>query len=83
MPDQSNAPAERPVKLQVNTSGAWKDVAFFDASDVAVTDQVTDGAAQVGEATKTPFRIATRDGLQTVLFHFIPGDGWKEAHRRG
>lgn len=40
----------RPVKLQVNTSGAWKDVAYFDAGDKVVSDQVMAGAEQIAAA---------------------------------
>ena len=68
----------RPVRLQVNNSGAWKDVVRFDAGDTGATDKVTDAVEMLGPVDpKVTWRIATDDGLQTVLFHYSASSGWK------
>lgn len=67
----------KPVKLQINTSGAWKDVVTFDAADDFVGDQVTEGAAQIGRATATRFRIVMTGQHAEVLTRFDPVTGWK------
>ncbi|MBX3660709.1 MAG: hypothetical protein KF740_19920 [Ramlibacter sp.] len=69
--------AIKPVKLQVNTSGAWKDVVTFDAADDAVGDQVIEGAAQIGRATAFRFRVVMTGPFSEVLMHFDPVAGWK------
>jgi hypothetical protein len=74
----AKAVTAKPVKLQVNTSGAWKDVAFFDAGNGEVGDQVVQGAEAISRATSTPFRVVMHDGLQSVLMHCDPVKGWEK-----
>jgi hypothetical protein len=73
----------KPVKLQVNTSGAWKDIVRFDADDTRRTDQVTDAADELGlvGAGAITFRIVSDEPLPCVLFNWTHGPGWKEAGR--
>lgn len=82
MPKRSNAKAapakERPVKLQVNTSGAWKDVLFFDAGNDEKTGQVLHGVDILGPVGSSSFRLAMRDAEQTVLMHWSAGKGWEQ-----
>lgn len=60
----------RPVQLQVNLAGAWKTVLHFDAGDAVAAERVQQGALMLHEAIpNASFRIATRDGHQTVLRH--------------
>lgn len=72
----------KPVKLQINTSGTWRDVVSFDAANDAVGDQVMDGAAELGKATNSRFRVVMKGSLaeplaHEVLVHFDPAQGWK------
>jgi hypothetical protein len=70
----------KPVKLQVNTAGAWKDVVSFDAADAAAADHVMQGAAMVGAgAQKAKFRVVMADSLQTALTHWTLEKGWVDA----
>jgi hypothetical protein len=71
--------AIKPVKLQVNTSGAWRDVIGFDAgSDVECTE-VMRAAETLGRISKAKFRVVIKDSLQTPLLHWTPEAGWKEV----
>lgn len=76
-------PAERqkPAKLQVNTSGAWKDVVRFDGDDVAETDKVTDAAEALGQvgAGAITFRLVSDEALPRVLFRWAYPAGWREV----
>lgn len=68
----------KPVKLQVNNSGAWKDVVRFDAGDHVASSEVMEAAATLGRiADRTTWRICTDDGLQSVLMHWSVKHGWK------
>lgn len=68
----------RPVKLQVNTSGAWKDVLFFDAGDDEKTGRVLQGIDTLGPAGTSAFRLVMHDALQSVLMHWSVGKGWEQ-----
>jgi hypothetical protein len=68
----------KPVKLQVNTSGAWKDVIRFDAANDVESCEVMGAAETLGRVSKAKFRITTDDGLQQALKHWAPDTGWKD-----
>ncbi|CAM8627493.1 hypothetical protein MCEMSHM24_02727 [Comamonadaceae bacterium] len=71
---------EKPVKLQVNTAGAWKDVVSFDAADAAAADHVMQGAALIcAGAQQAKFRVVIADSLQTALSHWTLEKGWVDA----
>jgi hypothetical protein len=74
-----SADSKKPAKLQVNTSGAWKDVVRFDAADVAATDRVTDAAEALGQvgAGAITFRLVSDEALPRVLFRWTHAAGWK------
>lgn len=58
----------RPVQLQVNTSGAWKTVARFDAGDEHAVTEAQTGALYLYSADRrTMWRIATVDRHPVVL----------------
>jgi len=72
----------RPCKLQINTSGAWRDVLRFDL------DEVDAEALQVAAANliiiadpdgRTSLRIATADAFQRALIRWDAAKGWAEA----
>jgi len=70
MPNQ----AKKPVKLQINNSGAWKDVVFFDADDDDRSLQIMMAAARlygvVNEGLEKPqlaMRIVTAEAVPVPL----------------
>lgn len=67
------------VKLDVNTSGAWKNVLLFDASDEQTNQSVMDAAAALGRIAKCKFRIAVTDAVSTPLMYWTEREGWREA----
>lgn len=67
----------KPVKLQVNDSGSWRNVIRFDAANDQVAAQVMEAAAMLGHACeRTTFRIAIDDSLSTVLMHWSREKCW-------
>lgn len=76
----------KPCKLQMNNSGAWKDITHFDAADEERTDDLMNAAAQladvVNDAAKKPqltLRVVTADALPAVLMHYKGREqGWRD-----
>lgn len=63
---------QKPVTLQINTAGAWRNVVRFNAADAAATDQILDAAAT----------IATHaDGVPSIRVVVIEG-GYPEPLAR-
>jgi hypothetical protein len=69
----------RPCKLQINSTGAWRDVLRFDI------DLIDHEAMQIAAAnlvlladpdSRTTLRIVIADALQTVLVHWDAKKGW-------
>ncbi|KLN57647.1 hypothetical protein [Variovorax paradoxus] len=71
----------RPVKLQINNSGAWKDIAHFDAGNDVACMHVLDAAKTLGEidAQRVQYRVVTEDALPEVLMTWSKDDGWKDV----
>lgn len=72
----------RPCKLQINSSGAWRDVLRFDIDSVDVE------ALQVAAVNlvlladpkgNTTLRISTADAFQTALIRWDSKRGWADA----
>lgn len=75
--DQVNPNRARPVKLQVNTSGAWRDVIGFDAGKDVECSEVMGAAETLGRVSAgAKFRIVVTDTHQTPLMHWTPAAGW-------
>lgn len=71
--------AAKPCVLQVNNSGAWKNVLRFDAANTDQVSKVEQGAELLHEACpRITFRMATDDGTQTVLFRLSEGQ-WSKS----
>lgn len=76
----------KPCKLQLNNSGAWKNLATFDAEDDERADDLMNAAAQladvVNEGAKKPqltLRVIADDGTDDVLMHYRGRDqGWRD-----
>lgn len=66
----------RPVNLQVNNSGAWKNVISWNAADQQKTIDAQAAAIVLQFVNpRTTFRIVT-EGTQDVLTHLAKGE-WK------
>jgi hypothetical protein len=69
--------AKKPVKLQVNNSGAWTDVLRFDAADELACSEVMEAAAALGRLGGGTWRVCMADSLQQVLLHWTAAKGWE------
>jgi len=77
----------KPVKLQLNNSGAWKDIVRFDAADEDRTDAIMNAGAQLADAAneglKKPqftLRIVTDEPYPAVLMRYEGFEGgWRDA----
>lgn len=69
----------RPVKLQINNSGAWRDMFRFDLDSVDA-EAVQTAAVQLVEAVdhtgRTSLRICIANAEQTRLIHWNAEKGW-------
>jgi hypothetical protein len=73
--------AFNPVKLQINTAGAWRDVIEFDAGNDEESREVMHLAARLGLIAKATFRVVIPNAKQprspTVLTRWSPEAGWE------
>lgn len=73
------APPAKPVKLQINTTGAWRNVIDFDAYKPRQSSAaMKHGAALAGIAGGT-CRVVLADGTQAALAHWTPEAGWIDS----
>lgn len=75
-------PSPRMVKLQINNSGAWRDVVHFDidAQDAeAIQVAAVNLVVLADPAGRSSLRIATADALQTALVRWDAKKGWVDA----
>lgn len=69
----------KPVTLQVNTTGAWRNIIGFDAADAQASDSAMQAAELLGQAcTGAKFRIVLADGTQTCLLSWTAEGGWRQ-----
>lgn len=79
--NQLNPNRARPVKLQVNTSGAWRDVIRFDASKEVESAEVMGAAETLGRISRCAFRVVVADEggrSPLVLTVWAVDTGWKD-----
>jgi hypothetical protein len=75
----------KPCKLQMNNSGAWKDITRFDAADEEHADDLMNAAAQLADAVndgakkaRLTLRIVTDEALPDVLMRYDSREtGWR------
>ena len=69
------------LKLQVNTSGAWRNVIDFPRDDDLACAHVLTAAPLLAAAAGpgATLRICSADGLQKVHSHWQAGKGWRGA----
>lgn len=81
---------QKPVRLELNNSGAWKVLGRFDAADDEQTSLVLDAAetlVQTLHNSEDPKRCPTLrvsidtpgDSTTTVLLHWRLDTGWRDA----
>lgn len=72
----------RPCKLQINQSGAWRDVLRFDI-DLVDVEALQFAAANLvllaDPNGNTSLRIATADTFQTALIRWTAKRGWADS----
>lgn len=79
--------AAKPVRLELNNSGAWKVLGRFDAADEMTCEQVMSHAEELvcwlhGDkpAKQCPtLRVSIDDALEEVLTRWTLGRGWYDA----
>jgi hypothetical protein len=75
----------KPVRLEMNNSGAWKLITRFDAADDEHTDAIMNAAAELADAVNDggrgmTLRIATDESHPDVLMRYESRDsGWRDA----
>lgn len=77
----------KPVRLELNNSGAWKVLGRFDAADDEQTALVLDASEEMvktlhnsEEENRCPtMRVSMADGLQAVLLRWDLARGWRDA----
>lgn len=77
----------KPVRLELNNSGAWKVLGRFDAADDEQTSLVLDAAEDLIKVLHNSFdpkgcptlRVSIDDALQTVLLRWSIERGWRDA----
>jgi hypothetical protein len=70
---------KKPVRLQFNQMGAWRNALDFDADNPGVSSEVMFYGGMLAEATNAKARIVSTDGLQTVLISWDSDKGWCDA----
>lgn len=79
---------KKPVRIELNNSGAWKLLGRFDAADDDQTSLVLDAAETLvqtlnnGEPAKRcpTLRVSMDDALASVLMRWDLESGWRDAH---
>ena len=72
----------RPCKLQINSTGAWRDMLQFDIDQVdaeVVQIKAAELVIVANPENRTTLRIVTCDGMQTALVRWDVKKGWVEA----
>lgn len=72
---------KKPVKLQLNNSGAWKDVIHFDAANDIAAERAMGAADTLGnlDAHRLTFRVVIEGASPEVLMTWNKDEGWKKA----
>lgn len=74
---------ERPVNLEINTSGAWRRLMGFDASNDARSDAIKHHAASLASFANAKLRIVMAGQIPDVLQYWTAEKGWHEPNRLG
>lgn len=76
---------KKPVRLEINNSGAWKMLGRFDAADDFGADIVLNAAEQLAQAlvesgNRLTLRVSMAEPPHSELMHWNdPETGWRDA----
>ena len=76
---------KKPLRLEINNSGAWKVLGRFDTDDEFVANNVLVAAAQMAQAlvaggNRLTLRVSCADAPHVVLMHWSDQySGWRDA----
>ena len=68
------------MKLQINTSGAWKQVLTFSIEDVDLVKQAAETLGEASASSGEGARLRILDGQDTVVLSWSLGAGWTVPH---
>lgn len=75
--------ASKPVKLQINAAGAWRDVISFNAANDIECAEVMSAGETLGRVGKATLRVVMANSPHPrspeVLLRWSRDDGWKES----
>lgn len=79
----------KPVRLEMNNSGAWKILKYFDAADTERTDVLMNSAAKfanvLNEGSSKPeikLRVVTDESIPELLMRYdAASKAWQECER--
>lgn len=70
-------PEQRICKLQINQTGAWRDVCRFDVDEHG--DAIQQHAPLLAAVVHATLRIVIADSFNTTLLRWAPETGWRVA----
>lgn len=74
------ASKQRPVRLELNNSGAWKVITRFDADDDHATNVIQESTYALAKIdTKARWRVCTDAPHPVVLMYCSHDKGWAPA----
>lgn len=71
---------KKPCILQINSSGAWRNIVRFDAAEQVAVDAAMEHGSLLVRLTEpqSKLRVVMDDGFQTPLMLWKLDTGWKE-----
>ena len=76
---------KKPVRLEINNSGAWKLLGRFDAADDEASDDLLNDAERLAQSlsecgNRLTLRVSCADAPHLVLMHWNDAEsGWRDA----
>lgn len=81
---------QKPVRLEINNSGAWKVIGRFDAAVDDATDDILTAAGHLADALNAPYsgrpslvtmRVSMAEPPHDVLMRWTDAEtGWRDAN---
>lgn len=68
------------MKLQINTSGAWKQAITFWIEDVELVKQAAEALGEASASAGEDTKLRILDAQETVVLHWSLGKGWHVPH---
>lgn len=72
----------KPVRLQFNQTGAWRNAIGFDAGNQTKSIEILQHAAALALLTGATARVVVDDGSQMAIARWNETDGWHDAVTR-